>query len=464
MPRKTARPPVYAALAGLIVLVPWASLVQAAEQNLAPQRAAGEVSRVEVLLEVGGDLSLFDDKEKQLRPLKMSVVGSMVYNEKLLPGAADQPAGELRALREYARSDAVIKIDKGGTKPKLRDERLLMAVSSDDRGVTLFSPAGPLTREELDLLQIPGCSLLVERLLPDRAVSPGDEWQHSNDLMSALLNLDAVSECDVTSHFKEANASAAQIELSGKVRGAVEGVATEIEVKGRYKFDLAARRVTWLALLVKEKRSIGHVSPGVDVVARLQMKIIPGVESQALADPALAELAFSPSPELTLLEYQSARGHFRFLHERRWHVVSEEPNAVALRMVDRGELVAQCNISALEPVAAGKRMTLDRFQEDVKRALGKNLDRFMSAGESTNSAGHDLCRLVAVGEVEKLPIQWNYYLVADAQGHQAALAFTMETELVDRFGTSAEPFVSTFEFVPEKKETAAQPTLAPVRK
>ncbi|MBI2826340.1 MAG: hypothetical protein HYX69_16785 [Planctomycetia bacterium] len=432
-------------------------------QSLAPRQRPGDVSQVEVLLEVGGDLSMVGDKDKKVHALKMSVVGSMVYDEKRLPPGG-QDAGEVRAARQYRRCDAVIKIDKGGARPRLRDDRRLVSVVGGAGRTTMFSPVNPLSREELDLIEIPASSLLVEQLLPDRPVSPGDEWQHSNDSVAALLNLDAVSESDVRSRFKEATATAAQLELAGTVHGAAEGVSTEIELKGRYKFDLATRRITWVALLIKEKRPIGHVAPGVDVVARLQMKITPKVTSDALSDGALAGVILEPRPESTLLEYESAQGGFRFLHDRGWHVVNEARDSVVLRLVDRGELVAQCNVTALAPVEAGKRLTLAKFQEDVERSLGKTFGRFESARESVTAAGHYLCRVITTGEVEKLPIQWNYYLVADGRGHQVVAAFTLESALVDRFGTSDASILATLRFLAESADTAARPTVAPVRK
>ncbi|HEY2840816.1 MAG TPA: hypothetical protein VGJ26_16785, partial [Pirellulales bacterium] len=61
-------------------------------------------------------------------------------------------------------------------------------------------------------------------------------------------------------------------------------------------------------------------------------------------------------------------------------------------------------------------------------------------------------------------IQWNYFLVADAKGHQAVLAFTMESDLVGRFEKSDDRFVSTLEFLEPSEETAAQPKAAPARK
>jgi len=433
---------------------------QAEEYSLTSGRPAGEISQVEVLLEVGGELNVKDDAQKKVHDLKTSVVGTMVYDEKLV--SPDSSA--MRGVRNYRRCDAVIKIDKGATKTRLRDDRRLVAVAADERQANLFCPVAPLSQEELDLIELPACSLLVERLLPDRPVSPGDQWQHSEDLLIALLNLDAVSQCEVTTTFKEATGGAAQLELAGTVHGALDGVSTEIELKGRYKYDLKLRRITWFALLVKEKRPIGPVAPGVDVSARLQMKIVPGSDHPALADTALADLSLAPSPEAMLLEFSCQEGNFQFLHDRAWHVVSDNGKSVTLRLMDRGELIAQCNASGLAAVEPGKRFTLAKFQEDVKSSLDKHFQRFESAGESENSAGHMTCRVIAAGAVDALPVQWNYFLVADNAGHQAVFAFTVETELIERFGTADKSILATLRFLPSKAETAAQPTVAPSRK
>jgi hypothetical protein len=450
------------ALTLLTAMLATANFASAKEYPLVTGRDAGEVSQVEVLLEVGGELTLQDEKDKKTHHLKTSVVGTLVYDEKL--GATGKAAGETRGVRQYRRCDAVIKIDKGTTKARLRDDRRLVALATGERQMTLFSPSGPLTQEELDLITIPACSLLVEQLLPNQPVAPGDKWQHDDDLLAALLNLDAIGHSEVSTTFKEVTTTGAQLELAGTVHGAIDGVATEIELKGRYKFDLQQNRVTWFALLVKEKRAIGHVAPGVDVTARLQMKIAPGSTCPALADEVLADLSLTPQPEQMLLEYTSPEGQFQFLHDRAWHVVSEAGKTAALRLVDRGELVAQCNVSALPAGPEGKRFTLAKFQEDVQQSLGNHFKQFISAAESENSAGHNTCRVVASGEVETLPIQWNYYLVADARGQQVVLAFTMETDLVERFGASDASMLATLRFIDTKTETAAQPTVAPARK
>ena len=56
--------------------------------------------------------------------------------------------------------------------------------------------------------------------------------------------------------------------MAGVVQGAIGGVSTEIELKAKYEYDLQQKRITWFALLIKEKRAVGHVSPGTLSTAR----------------------------------------------------------------------------------------------------------------------------------------------------------------------------------------------------
>ena len=93
-------------------------------------------------------------KNKLERP-PMSVVATLVYDEQLLSlptdGPSDQPGSlPLRSVRYYEPASAVIKIGKGGVKPALRDDRRLLGMEASGPVATLFSPQGPLTREELD--------------------------------------------------------------------------------------------------------------------------------------------------------------------------------------------------------------------------------------------------------------------------------------------------------------------------
>lgn len=423
--------------------------------DLRPRPADGQMARVEVQLDVGGDVKLAD--EGKTRTLKMSVSAQLVYDEKWLPVRAGLKNAGLRGVRYYRRAKAAIKIDAGGIEPRLRDARRLIVADEANGQVALFSPTGALTRDELDLVDLPANSLLLDRLLPDRPARVGDHWRHGDVLVGELLGLDAVSQNSLESELKEVAGGRARLELVGRVLGAVAGVATEIEVKAKYRFDMNERRVTGLGLLIKEKRAIGLVNTGLDVVAKLQLALAPADDDGELSEAALARLPLDPRPELLALACESPTKKFHIYHSRDWHLMTDAGDLLALRYLDRGELVAQCNISSLADVEPGKGPTLATFQHDLEQSLGDSFERFAEASDATNSLGHRIYRVVAEGRVSDLPIQWHYYLISDREGHQAVFAFTVESDLVERLGDADEALAGTIEFARSRKSAAPTP-------
>jgi hypothetical protein len=236
----------------------------------------------------------------------------------------------------------------------------------------------------------------------------------------------------------------------------VAGVSTEIELKARYRFDQARKRVIFLAILVKEKRAVGHVGPGLDTVAKLIMKLTPIDASQHLADAGDEVPPLSPT--VSQLNFVNEKGNYAFQYDRRWYVTSDEPKLAVLRFIDRGELVAQCNISAL-PIAKSP-ATLAQFQQDVQKSLGQNFGQFINTSETKSPAGYAVLRLVAEGKVQELPIRWIYYLITNEKGRRVSLSFTFEKTLEERFGQAdrllagqlhlTEPPTPTTARVPEK--------------
>ncbi len=413
--------------------------------TLKSSRAAGTIDHVVVLLEVGGDVKAAE--QGKVESDKMSVVCTLDYDERTL----EVPAGgepRFRSIRHYNKADAVIKVGEGGFKPTLRDgRRLVVAEIADGSETTLLSPSGPLTRDELDLIDILGNSLLMDRLLPEKPVAVDDTWKHSDKLIAALLGLDAVSESTVVSKLTEVTDAVARMEVAGEVQGAIGGVSTEIALKAKYRFDRRSNRIDWIGLLVKEKRSIGHVLRGVELVARLQMQIGPKADSAKLGDAVVEEAGVEPNDEQRQLEYESPKAGWRLTHDRCWFVYSADRDHVILRLIERGELVAQCNISPLPDFPVDKPETLAAFQEEIKQALGKKFGEFVEAGQWMNDQEHRVLRVVVRGMVEDLPIQWFYYLVADKQGRQVALAFTVEAKLLENLGEADRTLIDAMRFI-----------------
>lgn len=416
------------------------------------QRAVGGIDRIEAALDVGGDLKVVEDNKVQR--LKMSVLANLVYDERSLE-LPKEAKDAWRSIRYYQTAQATLQIEGQGPKPALREDRRLIGVEAAGTKVTLFSPHGPLTRDELDLVDLLGNSLLMDRLLPEQPVRVGEQWKHSADLITALLGLDAVSEADVSSTLLTVSAERARFEMNGRVAGAVGGVTTELEVKAKYHFDQKTNRLTWFGLLIKEDRSVGHIGPGLEVTARLQMKIEPGSQAPQLNDRALAGLTLQPTPELTALTYASPEGGWGLAYDRNWHVTSDDAKLAVLRLVERGEFVAQCKASPLPNATPGKELTLAAFQDDVKHGLGKSFKQFVEAGQSANARDYRVYRVVVDGEASELPIRWVYYYVADKYGRQVVLAFTVEGRLWKTFDKADEQLLSTLHLT--DPQVAAKP-------
>ncbi len=425
--------------------------------SLTSNRAANSLDRIDASLEVAGKVLVLNEKN-ELKELNLAVLANVGYDERSLLVPVS-PKAPMRSIRHYGTATAAIEVDGQEIHPELRDERRLIAVSVDEGKATLYSPSGPLAHDELDLADIMGNTLILDRLLPPYQVAIGDSWKHSDELAGAILGLDAVSSSDVESTLSSVKDSVVLVEMSGEVQGAVQGAATEIQIRAKYQFDLLARRITWFGLLVQEKRSVGHVGPGLEVIARLQTKILPLEESPHLTDAAMNGLALEPADENCWLSYESVAGGWQLLNDRRWFVTSDEPKSVVLRMIDDGEFVAQCNISSLPQVNVQKLASLSKFQQDIQAGLGDSFGQFISAKEETNDLGYRVLRVVVDGVTSEMPIQWIYYLVADQTGRQLTMVFVVEAELAERLAGADEQLATAIQFV--DRTTAGLPTIAP---
>jgi hypothetical protein len=411
-------------------------------------RKPGTLDRVVVRLEVGGELKEQERLGAKITSTPFSAECDITYDERTLeiPAAA---AGRWRSVRSYEKAAA--KIKRGDEiAPALRAQRSLIAVQVDAQAATLFSPRGPLTREELEVTDVLANSLLLEQFLPNKPLAVGQSWKHGEKLMAMFLGLDAVTQCDVQSTLKEVTDTVARFEVSGTVDGTRLDVATKIGLKGKYRFDLRLKRIDWFGVVVNEQKPIGKVERGLDAQATVQVRITPKDSCPALDDAALKGLALESDAALKQLQYEPRDGQWQVLHERRWQTAGDRPDLAVWRFVDRGDYIAHCRAAVAPQRRADKPMSLDEFKDDVRRTLGKNLSEIVEAKELSDTGDRRVYRVVAKGEPNEVPMQWHYYLVADPQGRAVALAFLVEQKLADRLADEDAKFVAGIRFIEPK--------------
>lgn len=417
-----------------------------AEADLTSALVPGETCRVKVLYELDGELKL---KVEGGLPAKspVKVNAQLVYDEKMLALDPSQSRAN-SAVRHYESAQAAIVYREGTVQPQLREDRRIVAVqAASAQDVILYSPLGPLDRDELDLIDVPANSALIDALLPARQMTVGQTWKLEVDWLAPLVALDAVHQSNLVCKLDRVEKNLAMIHIQGNVSGSVGGVSSEIGLAAKLSFDLKAKRVTWYAMTLKENRAIGHAHPGLEATARIQMAIQPASNVPNLHPDMLADLHLQADEPARLLEFRSRAGGFELLTDRRWHVLIEREDVSVLRMVEGGDLIAQANLSALAPLESGETFTIIDFQQDVKRALTDHFGQFVTASESVTDNGLRLMRVVTTGKVDDLPIDWVYYHIMDDAGHRLSCVFTYESALSDRFAAVDQSLLSSLRFV-----------------
>jgi hypothetical protein len=213
---------------------------------------------------------------------------------------------------------------------------------------------------------------------------------------------------------------------------------------------LQTGRIDWFALVTKENRGISQVAAGFNVSVRFQMTVAPEDTPPQLAKEKLAGLTLEPTPEVSRLRYESPQSRWQITCDRRWYLNSDDRKNAMLKMIHEGALVGQCNIASLPQRDPATLVSLEEYQDDVRRALGENFGQFVEAKQLGDSAGLRVLRVVANGLVHgksaEVPIRWIYYHVADRQGRQVALTFTVEQEHLEQFAQADRAVVESLRF------------------
>ncbi len=436
---------------------------EATKYELRATTTPDQFQRVRVLLEVSGQLKI-NGEDKKVTQVPLQVNGELLYDERVLKSDTQNKCRS--SVRYYDTAAAELRIGETSQKTSLHPDRRLAATQVTATETVLFSPLAPFTRDELELLETQANSAALYRLLPDKAISLGQSWNHDNSAVAALLCLDAITQTDVKSTLRQVEKSLAIVDLEGSVNGSVRGVSSDIQVRGKYNFDLKQGTFTWITLSISEKRASSAAEPGFEVVAKLREVLAPTPPRAELSDATIKDLTLDPGPGSTLLSLASSAGRFQLLHTRQWRVMMDRTDLTVLRMLDQGDLIAQCNASRLPDLPAGQRVSVESFQADVKRALGEHFGEFRDVTQESTDGGLRVLRAVVSGTASELPIQWSYYHLSDDKGHQAAIVFTMDARLVEKFAEADRTIISSFAFTGSAEaapETATEtaPVAAP---
>ena len=383
-------------------------------------------------------------KEQAPKPLALKVESELAFVERVL--AVDERARAGRAARRVVRATSAV---NGEVRPSSAAVRpgvaLLVAEVRSGGEVVVYSPLGPLTRSELEVLQGPGDPLAFGGLLPTRPVEAGGRWAVGDAAVKSLTASDTVASSTLEATLESADAGSARVRLRGEVRGSVLGGEGTMACDGSYTFDRKAGRIDRLTLDRAEARRPGPVEGGLDIKSTLTVSRTATALPAELSDATLGRVVMNPGPHRDDLLLVAPEGKFTLRHDRDWHLYWDDPRLTVLKRVEGGRTVAQCNLAVGPNAGKGRHQDPAQFRDDVRKGLGSRFVQFLGAGEvDGDPAGGFRYKVGVQGRQGDLPVVWDYYLIAGPEGDQVLATFTLAGAQAAAFGDRDEALIGSF--------------------
>jgi hypothetical protein len=408
---------------GSVVLVLAVTRTGAAQTfSLVETPKAGDCFRIYQDMNLSGEIRV--TREGKPAPIKLTATATHDFPERTLTiGPAGLPQ---KSARVYETAKAIITVGSDHSERTLRSQRQLVVAQRDKEPALLYCPAGPLTREELELTGEHFDTLAITGLLPGKAVKLGDTWPVPNAVAQALCNFEGLTAQDLTCKLESAESGVAVVSVRGSASGIDVGALSKQTIQATYRFDLANHRLVALEWRQKDERDQGPASPASVVEATTRLTRTAIEQPKCLDDYALISVPEEkPSADLVQLSYRDAKGRFGLLYDRQWQTVSETDAHVVLRLMDRGDFVAQATITPWTPAESGKHLDPEEFIAAMVNTPGWEQDSILKREELKLDGGLWGYSVSAVGQMDGLKVVQNFYLIADPRGEQLVLAFVM---------------------------------------
>ncbi|MCS6851076.1 MAG: hypothetical protein NZ700_07910 [Gemmataceae bacterium] len=402
----------------------------------------GDCYQVELTMKLAGEMRVFKDGKPV--PMKLNAAAQHHFPERILAVDRGLPT---KTARAYEKAQATITVDGVGSERTLRPERRLLVAQRHHDQPLVYSPAGPLTRDELDLTSEHFDTLALVGLLPGKSVAVGDSWKIPDPVVQALCHFEGLSSHDLTGSLVKVEDGLAHVRIAGSATGIDLGALAKLKIEAQVTYQLASKTLTSLEWRQTDERDQGPASPAlaVEATTRLTRRLVE--TPPALSDEALVEIpdGFEVPPPLTQIECRDPKGRFELLHAREWHVVGQTNEHLVMRLLERGDFVAQVTITPWAKAKPGEHMSAEDFQQEMANIPGWEPEQVLQSGEVPLDSDRWCYRLSVLGMLEDLKVLQNFYLVAGPGGDQVVVAFTMKQSVADKLGTRDLSLVGSLE-------------------
>jgi hypothetical protein len=399
--------------------------------TLAEMVKSGDCFRYELDMQLKGEIRF--RKEDKTVPVTLAAAASHAYPERVL----DVSDGMVKkSVRLYETARATIQRGKDKAQSSLRASRTFVVAQRHRDEHLVYCPAGALYRTEIELLADHFDTLAVAGVLPGKAVKLGETWKLPNSVAQALCSLEGMTENKLTGKLEKVAGDVASFSVSGSSSGVENGAVVKMTVEASGTFDVKAKRLTQLVWQQKDERDQGPVSPASTVETKVSMTRKAVGQPKGLDDVALVKVpeGFAPPSVMTHVEFRDSKGRYALLHTRDWQLTAVTDDHAILRLMDRGDFLAQVSITPWDKAKKGEHLKPEQFKEAMAGTSGWRPEKELQASEVPSTDGRWIYRLSVQGELDGVAVLQNFYLVAAPTGEQVVLTFTLSAKQADKLG------------------------------
>jgi hypothetical protein len=435
-------------LAAWVGLVLSAGVASAQTYTLAEEVKSGDCFHIQMEMTLAGEMRVNRDG-KQV-PLRESASASHDFYERVL--IVDKLGFAEKCARRYEAAKAAITVGNDRSERRLNPERGPMVAQRLRDDIIVYCPTTTLSHDELEAVEHLD-TLTLTGLLPGKAVKLEETWKIPSVAVQALCHFEGLTEYDLTGKLLSVQDNIATIAITGTASGIELGAMVKLTIDASCRFDLNAKRLTRIQWKQKDEREQGPASPASTVEVSTTVQRAAVATPETLSDVALVSVpegGKEPEAHLTQLHYTDAKSRLDLVHGREWILVGQTEDHIVLRLMERGDFVAQVTISPWESAEQGKHMEPEKFRELMAMTPGWEMEKELQVGEVPSEGGRWVYRISAQGQLDGSSVMQNFYLIAGPNGEQVILVFTMTPKQADRLGSRDLSLAGSVDF-PKKK-------------
>ncbi len=320
-----------------------------------------------------------------------------------------------KTARHYVNAVSRATLDNAKMERTLSADRRFIVAQRTGDSLFTYSPAGPLTQVEREVTSEHFETLHLAALLPGKEVKIGDSWKLDSEITQSLCLFDGLISHSLTATLKQADSAMAIIAINGTAKGLENGAMANLTVAATVWFDRGKKRIVAVNWKQKDVRDQGPVSPAAELESTTIVKREP-LEQQPneLNTTVLASVPTTNDPPATMqnLIYRDPRSRFQLLYPRDWHLVGQTDFHLIMRLLDRGDFVAQATLTCWKNAGAAKHMAPSEFEKTVAEGTGWKMEQVLERVEIPTDGGRWVYRVAARGELDGIKVIQNFYLVA----------------------------------------------------